>query len=153
MEGGVIVGDDVTTAGDVLIGHDGVVEGSVVAAREEGAETDDEAADDGAAEGGVTGAEQPGPPSVVLGSWVEVEDDLVAAGDVALGLDSYVGGTVTAGGTVVFADGATFGGIDADRIDQGPAADVWPEDGESEVGETEAGDGAATGTDGGDAEA
>lgn len=124
MRGGVVVGDDVTTEGDVVVGPESDVEGSITAERP----------DDSAAEQTQDG-EQRGPPTVILGSYVAVAEDLRAGGDAVLGPESSVGGTVTAGGTALFADGATFDGIRADRIEEGEAADVFAEYDESEAGD------------------
>ena len=124
MRGGIVVGDDVATEGDVAVGPESDVEGSVTAERPDGSAAE-QTQDD----------ERRGPPTVILGSYVAVAEDLRAAGDAVLGPESSVGGTVTAGGTTAFADGATFDRIRAERIEQGEAADVFAAYDENEAGD------------------
>lgn len=118
MEGGLIVGDDVRSERHVFVGPDSVLEGDVDAVQVNGVSGEGEGID---------------PPSVLLGSWIDVVGDVSAAGHAVIGPDTVVNGTVTAGGTALFGEGATFDTIEAERIDEGEAADLWPRDEEGTI--------------------
>lgn len=131
MEGGLVVGDDVRSARHVFVGPDSVLEGDVEAIQVDGVS------------GGGEGVD---PPSVLLGSWVDVVGDVSAAGHAVLGPDTVVDGTVTAGGNALFGEGVSFGDIEAERIDEGAVADLWPRDDEGNISIDEIGEG-GNGTD------